>query len=55
MNNFMLETTAHAQPLLLLYSANKEKPQSTTPFRKPKNFNRFSISSTVLEILAILY
>ena len=41
MNNFMLENTAHAQPPIQFYSANEEKPQSTTPFRKPKNHKPF--------------
>ena len=50
MNNFMLETTAHAQPPLPFYSANEKKPQSTTPFRKPKTFNHFMKSLTVHKI-----
>ena len=54
MNKLMLEITAHAQTPLQFYLANKEKPQSTTPFRKPKTLNRFLISLTVHEIWTIL-
>ena len=52
---FCNESFCACAPPTPIFSANIKKPQSTTPFRKPQNFNRFLISSTVLEILAILY
>ena len=52
---FCIESYCACTPPLRYYLDIKKKPQITNPFRKPQNFNRFSISSTVLEILAILY
>ena len=54
MGKYMLQTTTQAHPPLQFNSVNRKEPQSKIPYRKPKNFTRFSISRTIYEIWVIL-